>query len=529
MKKKLVLFGLLPLVIAGCTEQRNILPSFNKKVALSSLEKTVIQQHYKDYEEFAMPAKGDIKIAVIPIWFTDSPYYHLNVTNKVKVKHRIDDAFFGTPEKTGWHSVKSYYEEESKGQFRLSGKTSQWYEYSGPSSDFYTKKESFLVTVTDWFFASNPEEIRTDYDADSDGYLDCVSFIYGAWNYQNCGREKDNMWAYKSSLSNPVKNVNNPGLNTYFWASFDFLLDDEELDQNVTYNGHFSAETFIHEFGHTFGLQDYYDYNSTYSPAGGFSMQDQNVGGHDPYSVMSIGWVDPYIPTKSMEIEIGAFQKTHDLVLLTPEWNEYDSSFDEYVLLELYTPTGLNEFHDSDPNVGERHYTYPSLNMTNKTGIRLWHVDARLTKRIDNFPYFPQWIYTTDLVTNVNDGDTVLAMSNTYYLEGGTENRRCSPLGANYYNYNILECIQSVGTVPESYYNSSMTQHLFDEHQGFTLSNRQDEYDEQTDTHSYYTRSTQFLNDGKLNSGKDLGWSFMVESITGEGDDAVATIRLIKE
>ena len=526
MKKKLVLLGLLPLVITSCSSQRSYLSiQQKKKVVISEIEKTVIQQHYKDYEEFAMPAKGDIKIAVIPIWFTDSP---LNATNKVKVKHRIDDAFFGTPEKTGWHSVKSYYEEESKGQFRLSGKTSQWYDYCGPSSDFYTKNETFLVNVTEWFFATNPEEVRTDYDADNDGYLDCVSFIYGAWNYQNCGREKDNMWAYKSSLSNPVKNVNNPGLNTYFWASFDFLLDDEELIQNVTYNGHFSAETFIHEFGHTFGLQDYYDYNSVYSPAGGFSMQDRNIGGHDPYSVMSIGWADPYIPTESMEVQIGAFQKTHDLILLTPEWNENDSSFDEYVLLELYTPTGLNEYHENNSDYGKYyHYTYPS---EDKVGIRLWHVDARLTKRIDNFPNFPQWIYTTDLVTNVYDGDTVLAMSNTYYLEGGTQNSRCSPLGADYYNYNILECVQWNGELPYSYVNDAYSQHLFVAKNGFTLSGRLPEYDEETDTYAYFINGNkQFLNNGKLNSGKDLGWSFMVESITGEGDDAVATIKLIKE
>lgn len=526
MKKKLILLALLPLMVSSCSRQSNYLSPLYKRVAISDLEKTVIKQHYKDFEKFAMPAKGEIKIAVIPIWFTDSPYYYLDATNKVKVRHRINDAFFGTPEKTGWQSVKSYYEEESKGQFKLSGKTSQWYDYSGPSSDFYVKNEKFLQTVTEWFFSTNPEEIRTDYDADSDGYLDCVSFIYGAWNYQNCGREKDNMWAHKSSLSNPVKNVNNPGLNTYFWASFDFLLDDEELGQNVTYNGHFSAEAFVHEFGHNFGLNDYYDYNHQYSPAGGFSMQDRNVGGHDPYSVMSIGWVDPFIPTESMEIQIGSFQKTHDLILLTPEWNENDSSFDEYLLLELYTPTGLNEYHEKNTDIGMYYHHTGETNV----GIRLWHVDARLTQRIDNFPYFPQWKYTTDLVTDVNDGDTYLAMSNTYYLEDGTENARLSPLGRDYYNYNLLECIQRAGELPYSYNNDAYRQILFPAGYGFTLSGRADEYDEETHTHYYYTKNnTQFTNNGKLNSGKDLGWSFMVDSIEGEGDDAVATIKLIKE
>ena len=55
------------------------------------------------------------------------------------------------------------------------------------------------------------------------------------------------------------------------------------------------------------------------NPSGCFSMQDYNVGGHDPYSMMALGWVKPYIPTDSCEIKIKPFQTNHDLILLTPQ------------------------------------------------------------------------------------------------------------------------------------------------------------------------------------------------------------------
>ena len=77
-----------------------------------------------------------------------------------------------------------------------------------------------------------------------------------------------------------------------------------------------------------------------------------------------------YIPNNI--ITIGDFATTHDIILLTPEWNSYDSAFDEYILLELYTPTGLNKF-DTDYQYSGR---YPQgLNLC---GVRMWHVDARL-------------------------------------------------------------------------------------------------------------------------------------------------------
>lgn len=521
MKKKTIFITLVSLALAGCSSNVKSNRISYRKEVISTIEKTTLRQHYKDYDNISLIAKGEIKVAVIPIWFMDSP---LRAVDKVKTRKMIDDAFFGSPKDIGWHSVKSYYEKESMGQLKISGKTSYWFDYFGNSTDFYTRSsitDNVLKEATEWFFASNPNENRADYDADKDGYLDSVSFIYSTQDYYTLDLDSNNMWAYKSSITSPSANVGKPGLNVFFWASYDFLKGSANIRENNALK--FDTSTFIHEFGHTFGIVDYYDYNHQYSPAGGFSMQDQNVGGHDPYSVMSIGWADPYIPTESMTIQIGAFQSTHDLILLTPEWNTYDSPFDEYLLLELYTPTGLNEFHDTDKgaNDGYYHHTWPSE--LAKTGIRLWHVDSRLTYRQEYI--MPPW--SKNLICDATYPLAQLAMSNTYHVEGG-RNEYCSPLGSGYYNYNLLECIQYDGGLSEYtgyYYNQS----LFVAGKGFSLVEREPEYDEETGRWQYFANSTQFVNEGKLNSGKDLGWAFVVESIDGDGDDAVATIRLIKD
>jgi hypothetical protein len=243
--------------------------------------------------------------------------------------------------------------------------------------------------------------------------------------------------------------------------------------------------------GHVFGLDDYYDYSGNASPAGGFSMQDYNVGGHDPFSVMALGWAKPYIPMSSATITIGDFQSSHDLILLTPSWNTNDSPFDEYMLLELYTPTGLNEF-DATHQYGGGYPKGPTV-----PGIRLWHVDARLTR------YF-SGSYQTTLSTDPTSSNVYTAMSNTYYSSKAAD--YISPLGSSYANYNLLQLIRNNSSedyTPTADFSAS---NLFTNGQSFSMSNV----------------AGQFVNSGKLNSNINLGWTFTIDSLSSSN----ATITL---
>ena len=526
MKKHILIISLNLVFLTGCGSLAPFSKGFLHNKTADALAKTTIAKHYYDFGDGnAMPGIGKSKVAVIPVWFLDS-YDYYSPVEKHKMLNAIDKAFFGTPEEVGWQSVKSYYETESFGLFELGGKTSYWLDYPGVSSEFYSftqsKSVDFLKLATDYYFAANPSEDRRSYDANGDGFLDLVTLIYAAPDYKTAGREADDMWAYRSYLNvESLRDLANPGPNNYFWASCDFLYGGVQAMTSPTVS--ISTETFIHEFGHGFGIVDYYDYNNWYAPAADATMQDLNLCGHDPYSVMAIGWADPYIPTESTTLTIGAFQSTHDMILLTPEWNSIDSVFDEYVLLELYTSSGLNKYHDEQGIYFNNDFRY--RHYTDEVGIRLWHVDARLCQRIG-------YNYSEDLVVDPTIPNVVHAMTNTYPVPEGTNKDRCSPLGGKYYDYNLLELIQRSEWMSAPSEKLGLTQKLFQEGDGWSLTpGRVGRYiaeDDESWTY-YWDTSRYFTNEGKLNSGKDLGWSFVIDKIEGTGDEATATIRLIKD
>ena len=197
-------------------------------------------------------------------------------------------------------------------------------------------------------------------------------------------------------------------------------------------------------------------------------------------AVMALGWAEPFVPTSTCTLEIKPFQDSHDIVLLSPRFNS--SPFDEYLLVEYFTPTGLNKL-DSNYNYDGKYPLGPA-----SYGIRLWHVDARLVVIEKDM--------ITGFTTNPNQGEgkyVYPAMSNTYDDEDYG-----SILGKDYYDYNILQCIRKDRT--ETY----RPEYVIDSTDLF--------YDSDTFTMTRYSK--QFVNDTSLNSGLSLGWSFTVNKIS---------------
>jgi len=64
---------------------------------------------------------------------------------------------------------------------------------------------------------------------------------------------------------------------------------------NGYYSPNIDAHMLVHETGHMLGLEDYYSYSGLENPCGGVDMMDLNVGDHDAYSKMVLGWVNPYV------------------------------------------------------------------------------------------------------------------------------------------------------------------------------------------------------------------------------------------
>ncbi len=488
----------------------------------NSIEKTNLNYTYKDfsnnylYGSDGSPSEGSVKYLIIPVWFSDSSTY-IKSAYKEKVREDIKTAYLGSSSETGWHSVKTYYETESFGKFNMDATVSEWYE-PGISSKTYqsddgygTKTSNFVKSTVEWYFTSHTSDKRSNYDADKNGYLDGVMLIYAIPNYSNLGLSNDNLWAYCTSVydeDGSLKNVNNPGVNMFFWASYDFMYGKNVAKSRTgttyaygdTTNCTIDAHTYIHEMGHIFGLDDYYDYGSnSYCPAGGFSMQDYNVGGHDPYSLMALGWASPYIPETSMEITISTFQESHDLILLTPSFNSEKSPFDEYLLIELYSPTGLNEFDSL-----HQYYNYEKG--PNKVGIRLWHVDARLACCTGE-DRFGGLIYNETFVTNPTTEayyGICHAMSNSV----GNSEEYYSVLGSSTEKYSLLQLIRNNKNETYKSKNTLSTSDLFYEGDTFDIS-------------SY---AKQFANTAKFDSGKSFPWSFTITNMSSTS----ATISLIR-
>ena len=469
------------------------------------------------YPLSATPSTGRTKLLVIPVWFNDSNRF-IKEANKENVREDIRDAYFGDIESVGWESVKTYYETESMGSLTIDGTVSEWYEpntnYTYYATDPYDeetgegcpKTMALAESAAEWYF-NNHSDNKNDYDCDNDGYLDGVMLIYAAPDYATLlNQNYDNLWAYCYWVQDySVQIPGNPGVNAFFWASYDFMYGKEVASSRSGgryYSGDTSqaildAHTYIHEMGHMFGLEDYYDYSKySYSPAGGFSMQDYNVGGHDPFSSFALGWGKAYIPTDSATINLKPFATTGEMILLSPSWNTFNSPFDEYLLLEYYTDQGLNNLDSTYGYMSQYGKSYPMG--TKEYGIRVWHVDARLLYTATG--YFSESKITTN--PDISSGRVSLLMSNTYYDGDDYTSLYLSPLAQDPYNikkyadYNLLQLIRNKTTATTKSKDSFSSSSLFKKGDSFTM----DKY------------AKQFVNSGKLDSGIDLGFSFEVNA-----------------
>ena len=487
----------------------------------NTIEKTEIKSTYKDYSKYSVygdmdycPTVGTANVLVIPIWFSDSDEF-IAESNKEMVRKDIEKAYFGFNSDVGWRSVKTYYEEESNGLLHLNGTVSKLYELESSYTNFKSNTYStisLVSTATDWFFSlpENASLSHSDFDADNNGYLDGVMLIYAAPDYsQLWDLSSDNLWAY-CYWTGSQPDLSSPNPNAFFWASYDFMYSRGDYALYRTGKSLYGSgdttlvsvdtHTFIHEMGHVFGLDDYYDYSGQYNPAGGFSMQDQNVGGHDPFSLMAYGWVKPYVVSDTAEVVIESFQKSKDLILLTPEWNDYDSPFDEYILLELFTPTGVNQF---DCEHKYRGSTRGPL----VTAIRMWHIDARLVCYLEDDEFI-----TTNPIQNGSYG-VITAFTNTYYSSDNPEtNNRISVLGRRYANHNILQLIRN--NTSETYTPTS----FLNERNMF-----------KTGKYNLRDYADQFVrgNNWEFNNEQSLDWTIDI-TIGRSDDDAAAIVKLTK-
>lgn len=368
--------------VASNTLEIEVVTSFPTELTTKTKATSVF--NYSDLENtmrqnLSFPTTGVINGLVIPIEIKDYPFKDSLYGNDYLAA--IDRAFNGNgyEDTLYWESVASYYKKTSGDQlnfnfeiadpFLLDMTTSELLELNYGSPEYYTSLMVANLAVDDYINIQGPASTQK-FDQDGDGFIDGVIFVYSApdygsyyYNHQNAGL----FWAFQTNAYNTVANYETPNFSNYFWAGLSFLSRDA-IPPAV------DAHTFIHETGHLLGLPDYYSYdnsNPSHSgPQGGLAMMDMNIGDFDAFSKMALGWADPYVVTEDTLVTIHPNVTTGDVILLADHWN--GTAFDEYILLDLQVPTGLNEL-DATHQYDEYSPLYFST-----SGVRMFHVDARI-------------------------------------------------------------------------------------------------------------------------------------------------------
>ena len=473
--------------------------SLEEVVADPSLDPT----QYLTYKELVGTTNQDIltstatkdnpaNVLVVPVEFKDITFDDVyGVENGEEViKNELEIAFNGTPEETNyWESVSSYFEKSSFGNLNLNFDITNVVSIENSTEELLNGTTNYLQVAFDTCSKVkelNPNIDYRKYDYDSDGSMDSVWFVYSAPNYSNDPSLTDyigTFWAFVTCLPRFIQNVNSPGLCTFGWASYDFMYGKGD--------GKIDAHTYIHETGHLLGLNDYYDYTSTRSPLGLYDMQDCNVGDHNVWTKTALGWIDPIIVDTSKNIPAKVHLNPREnggAIFIT---NDYSgSAFDEYLVLELYTPNGLNELDSTtayNPYYGK---------MPQTSGVKLYHVDSRLCYEGDDALYY----YDAKNLANGIPEDAILSIpaSNTY-----SDDRN--------HTAELLEQIELISSNP----NGGSYTKRFGPYSTSDLFQTGDRFDMNT------YRAFTYNNYGVLNSGERLDIEIYFSNVSEEGADIV--------
>ena len=425
----------------------------------------------------SLPTTGQYSILVLPIEFTDYKFSESELADF--------DWTLNAEEGTAyWESLSSYYYKSSYGQLDLSFVVADVYESGYTARGAYNQfgasgRDNGITLINAAFNEYSSAHDVQQFDTDDNGWIDGVIAVYSCPDYYSGNLSYDQTsfyWAYTYWAQNEP-NINSPTVNLYFWLSIDFIYEGGDGD----------AHTLIHEFGHMLGLDDLYS-DSSYGTAyaGGLDMMDLNILDHGAYAKILLGWLKPYVVTEEATIEITPSTTTPSAIIVpSSSWN--GNAFNEYLVIELYSPIGLNE-HDSLNSYSDRPRGY------SKPGVKISHIDARAMEVSYN-----QWGQLEDSVYYYGD-NLDGADDYTYYSVGATNCQKDYYPASTRYNFNTLIDASSPSGTPFTYGTYADNSTLFQAGDSFDIQ----------------TYRSYFANRGKFNNGDEFPFSIDIVSVDSE-------------
>lgn len=330
---------------------------------------------------------GENNLLVVPLKIKGYEEYATSENLK-----KINDSFFleDSLNTLGYYSLSEYYKISSYNKLNIKGEVTPWIDLDLTTKEISSSSISNYTLDCGTYFPTEKainyikENLNIDltkYDNDKDGFIDGVYFIYGCPTFlDDSSLSPSTFWnfTYYNVLNKDKASISSPVLMTYSWSSFDMLSKGSDKTKLDTH-------TYIHEFGHQLGLNDYYDtsnsggLNPYTSPMGGLDMMDNNVGDHSAFSKFALGWINPFVVSGdigSVEVEIRSLIESGECIIL-PTSNYNNTPFDEYLMIEYIKNDSINKV-DSTNGYPSTFYTDGRIiRFYSKNGIRITHIDAR--------------------------------------------------------------------------------------------------------------------------------------------------------
>ena len=364
------------------------------------------------------PTTGSPAVLVIPVEFSD-----ITAVSKGYTIANIERIFNGVD--LPYYSVHDYFFISSYEQLDLEITVLDSWFCPKNSSSYYEKATynyygqqifigdqlildealAYLATIMD----------LSKFDSDSNGMIDAVVMV----NTLEIG-DDDFHWAYRywnlyTNDDGYYYEYDNVSANDYVWLAYEFMFEgyDEEGNGNYNTSNPLNTYAFIHEFSHILGIDDYYDTEGNVHPMNGCDVMDDMLGDHNPYTKFNLGWITSsklVVTNGTLTLNLSAFAKNGDTVLLANNWDENLGAYQEYYVIIYYTMTNLN--------AGDAGYFA-------RDGIVVYHINASLfVDEVDGEIYYN--IYNTnssggDLGTENNLIEFVKSGNDTYtYVVGDT-------------------------------------------------------------------------------------------------------------
>ena len=339
------------------------------------------------------PTVGSPAVLVIPVDFSDingrnSSYF--NIENIVR-------AFSG--EGGDYYSVKDYYYISSYGQLDLDITViNEWFVpknastyYENATYDYYGDRVAIgdqLVLDEALAYLSTIMDL-SKFDSDNNGIIDSVVLVttldidpetdfYWAYRYWNIYTDSDGYYYEYDGVS----------ANDYLWASYKFIHESYDANDEAIYTDTsvMNTYTFIHEFGHILGVDDYYNTSEWGEhPMDGLDVMDSMMGDHNAFTKFNLGWLTTsrLVTTNgSLTLTLDAFAKNGDTIIIANNFDPTLGAYQEYYIVVYYTQEGLNG--------GDNGYFL-------RDGIIVYHVDASLySEDYDGETYYDIYNNNTD-------------------------------------------------------------------------------------------------------------------------------------